>query len=148
MASRTPVGEETGPDGKTKGYGQRAWAEGMQWSFGGYYPFNTEYCVCLTARFDLDLYGRLFVPESFRQSVAIMDTGGNFILRVGGYGNADDRGPDIRLAHCRFVAVNDKRLYINDAVNRRILSVNLGYAKEAVAALTTGAVGPPAPPSR
>ena len=148
MASRTPVGEETGPDGKTKGYGQRAWAEGMQWSFGGYYPFNTEYCVCLTARFDLDLYGRLFVPESFRQSVAIMDTGGNFILRVGGYGNADDRGPDIRLAHCRFVAVNDKRLYINDAVNRRILSVNLGYAKEAVAALATGAAGPPAPPSR
>jgi hypothetical protein len=105
----------------------------MLWSFGGYYSFPAASCICHNARFDLDFFARSYVPEAHRQSVAVLDTNGNFILRLGAYGNADDRGPEIRLAHCRYVAVSEKRLYLNDIPNRRILSVDLKYEKEAVA---------------
>lgn len=117
---------DVGPNGET-GYGDKVWAESMLWSFGGFYPFNNDYCICLNARFDLDLYARCFVPESFRNSIAVIDPNGNFILRLGTYGNQDDRGPEIRLAHCRYVAATDSRLYLNDSVNRRIVSIDLKY---------------------
>ena len=121
-----------GPNGEF-GAGDKAWAEGMQWSFGGYYSFGRGECICHNARFDLDLFARSYVPEAHRQSVAILDTNGNFILRLGSYGNADDRGPEIRVAHCRYVSVSEKRLYLNDIPNRRILSIDLRYEKEATA---------------
>ena len=73
------------------------------------------------------------MPEIHRNSIAIVDAGGNFIMRVGQYGNQDDRGPEIRFAYTRFVAANDKRLFINDMMNKRILSVRLSYEKEAEA---------------
>ncbi len=118
--------DDVGPH-KEQGYGDKAWGEGMLWSVGGFFPFNTSHCVCMQARFDLDAFGRSFYPQSHRHSVAVVDTNGNFILRVGGYGNADDKGPEIRFAHCRYVAVTDKKLFINDIVNKRILSVDLTY---------------------
>jgi hypothetical protein len=103
----------------------------MLWSFGGYFPFNHTKCVCLNARFDLDFFARSFVPESFRNSVSVLDTNGNFILRLGSYGNPDDRGEAVRIAHCRYVAVNDRRLYLNDVGNKRVLSIDLKYEREA-----------------
>ena len=69
--------------------------------------------------------------EFQRDLPLIIDTGGNFVMRVGEYGNADDRGPEIRMADTRFIGVSETRLFINDAVNKRILSVRLGYQKEA-----------------
>jgi hypothetical protein len=117
---------DTGPDGKPGQASDKAWAEGLLWSVGGY-----SWSDGMQARFALDYYGRLFLPEIHRNSVAIVDAGGNFILRVGQYGNADDRGPEIRMADTRFIGVSETRLFINDAVNKRILSVRLGYQKEA-----------------
>ncbi|HUV38965.1 MAG TPA: hypothetical protein VMY39_05095, partial [Planctomycetota bacterium] len=125
-----PTSGDAGPHGE-KGYGTRAWGENMLWSFGGYFPFNNTKCVCLNGRFDLDFFARSFVPESFRNSVSVLDTNGNFILRIGGYGNQDDRGGDIRIAHCRYVAVNDRRLYLNDIGNKRVISIDLKYEREA-----------------
>ena len=124
-----PAHGDAGPHGE-RGFGDKAWGEGMLWSWGGYYPFNHTKCVCLNARFDLDFFGRTFVPESHRNTLSVLDTNGNFILRLGGYGNQDDRGPEIRLAHCRYVTVNDQRLYLNDVVNKRILSVDLKYERD------------------
>jgi hypothetical protein len=115
---------DVGPDGKGEP-SDKAWAEGLLWSVGGY-----SWGDRMAARFALDYSGRLFVPEIHRNSVAIVDAGGNFILRVGEYGNADDRGPEIRMADVRFVGVSETRLFINDAVNKRILSVRLNYQKE------------------
>jgi hypothetical protein len=115
--------------------GDKGWGEGMQWCFGGYYSFGRAECICHNARFDLDFFARSYIPESFRQSVSILDTNGNFILRLGSYGNADDRGPEVRVGHCRFVAVGHNRLYLNDVPNRRILSLDLRYEREATAAL-------------
>ncbi len=125
---------EKGPTGEG-GLGQNAWADGMAWSFGGFFPFNVSHCVCLNARFDLDVHARCFIPEGHRQAVSVVDTAGNFILRVGAYGNCDEQGPKIRFGYTRFVAVNDHRLYVNDVVNKRIVSINLKYEQEEVAKL-------------
>jgi hypothetical protein len=127
-----PAGKlsDTGPDGKPGTPGDKAWAEGLLWSVGGY-----SWGDRMAARFALDYSGRLFVPEIHRNSVAVVDAGGNFIMRVGEYGNADDRGLEIRMADCRFVGVSETRLFINDAVNKRILSVRLNYEKTAEAEL-------------
>ena len=119
---------DVGPDGKPGKAGDKAWAEGLLWSVGGY-------SWGAPARFALDYYGRLFFPEVHRNSVAIVDAGGNFMLRVGEYGNQDDRGPEIRLAYTRFVGVSETRLFINDMINKRILSVRLAYQKEAEAGM-------------
>ena len=58
-----------------------------------------------------------------------------FLTLLGAYGNADARGPEIRLAHCRYVAVTDRHLYLNDVVNRRILKITLDYEQQALVPL-------------
>ena len=135
------------------------WVEGPEWFFGGvgFAAFNANFspaCACWHARFTLDYLGRSFAPEPLRFSVAVVDTSGNLILRVGQYGNEDDgmplrkgtRYPDVKvpgtfserprslggdevgLMHPAFVAVDtDRRLFIQDYGNARILSVKLGY---------------------
>ena len=166
LMSVNPDHDDKGPHGEM-GYGDQAWGEGMLWSFGGYFPFNDTKCVCLNGRFDLDFFARSFVPESYRNSVAVVDSNGNFILRLGRYGNQDEGNPnirnteedkeaksvssglratssglrpsaDIRIAHCRYVAVNDQRLFLNDVVNKRVVSVRLDYEQEATTDIRGG----------
>ena len=117
---------DNGPDGRPGIVGDKAWADGMLWSVGGY-----SWGDRIPARFALDCFGRLFVPEIHRNSVSVVDANGNFILRLGEYGNQDDQGPEIRFGDCRFVGASDTRLFINDDVNRRIVSVSLKYQSEA-----------------
>ena len=90
----------------------------------------------------MDRYGRVFAPESHRSSVAVLDTNGNFVLRLGRYGNADSgRGPDspikvgapeIALAYCTYLAADSgrRRLYLCDQGNSRIVGVRLEYERE------------------
>jgi hypothetical protein len=91
---------------------------------------HAGHCHCVKASFALDLYARSFVPEAHRQAVAVVDTNGNFILRLGGYGNADERGPEIRWAYARYVGVDERRLYVADGGDRRLLSIDLKYQLE------------------
>jgi hypothetical protein len=122
--------------------GDRYWVEGAEWYFGGvgFASFNANWvpaCACWHARFTLDYFGRSFAPEPLRFSVAVVDTNGNLILRVGRYGNEDSAGPEskvplggdeVGLMYPCFVAVHtDKRLFIQDYANARILSVKLDY---------------------
>jgi hypothetical protein len=122
-----------------------AWVKGLgaEWFYGGvgYGGFNTARsgggCACWHSRFTLDLYARSFAPESENFSVAVLDSGGNLILRVGRYGNEDSAGPDSRLplggdevglVYPMYVATHtDRRLFIQDAGNARIVSVKLDY---------------------
>jgi len=67
----------------------------------------------------------------------VLDSNGNLILRIGRYGNVDSAGPDslvplggdeVGLFYAPYVAVHtDRRLYIADAGNARIVSVQLNY---------------------
>ena len=79
-----------------------------------------------------------------RYSVAVLDSAGNLILRVGQYGNVDDGKPldlaggpakarsiggdEVALFHAPYLATHtDHRLFIADPGNARILSVKLDY---------------------
>ncbi|MCK6472383.1 MAG: hypothetical protein L6R28_11620 [Planctomycetes bacterium] len=123
------------------------WVDGADWKYGGvgFCGKNATYagggCACYNSRFYLDYFGRSFAPELDRCQVAVLDTNGNLILRVGRYGNVDSAGPDSRvplggdevgIVFAPYVAtITDKRLFIADAGNQRIAGVKLGYHAEA-----------------
>ena len=128
------------------------WAEGADWKYGGVgYGGQGGSCTCWHSRFQLDYFARSFAPEVLRFKVAVLDTNGNLILRVGRYGNVDDGTPlikaggpknprsvggdEVALAHAAYLGIHtDRRLFIADAGNGRIVSVRLGYhASESVA---------------
>ncbi len=129
--------------------GGPSWVEGAEWLYGGvglggFNPNWAPNCACWNARFALDLYARSFVTELGRSCVAVLDTEGNLIMRLGKYGNVDDGAPlvkaggpenprpvggdEVALARPGYVAAHtDRRLFIADYGNYRILSVKLGY---------------------
>lgn len=142
-------------------YGMGAtWVEGAEWLYGGVgYGGQGGSCTCWHARFQLDYFARSFAPEVRRFNVAVLDSNGNLILRIGKYGNADDGvplapleeseegvrarplycpigGDEVALVHAAYVGADtDHRLYIADAGTDRILSVRLGYHNEERVAL-------------
>jgi hypothetical protein len=145
-AAVVPLSKEGWPDRpKDIGSGKlgQAWVEGALWFYGGvgWDGFNPSHsgggCDCWNSRFSLDYFARSFAPEIDHYSVAVLDSNGNLILRVGRYGNADSAGPksrvplagdEVGLFHAAFVAVHtDRRLFIADAGNARIVSVKLDY---------------------
>ncbi|MFO7900403.1 MAG: hypothetical protein R6V58_15255 [Planctomycetota bacterium] len=155
-----PVSLDAPPDrppdlrfGRNRG---RTWVEGAHWFYGGggwggHNSPGTSLCSCHNSRFTLDDFARSFTPEVARYNVGVVDSAGNLILRVGQYGNVDDGmplvkkggppnprsigGDEVALFHPAYVATHtDRRLFIADAGNARIVSVKLGYhATESVA---------------
>ena len=125
----------------------KLWTQNLLWSYPGMSTLTiaTNTCTCPQCRFDTDLYGRCFIPESWRYSVGVCDTNGNPILHIGRYGNADSgRGPDspapvagdIAFSQCDFVStVSDRWLYVADTGNWRLVRIRLGYHTEAVVPL-------------
>ena len=114
-------------------------------------------CSCWNCRFALDYFRRSFGPEMDHYSVAVIDATGNLITRVGTYGNVDDGRPcgtpwqnaqkrsagsfpgepprqrpiggdEVALFYAPYVATHtDRRLFIADPGNGRIVSVRLRY---------------------
>jgi hypothetical protein len=128
----------------------RAWVEGAEWFYGGVgfhgrSQLSPGYgCDCWNARFAFDYFDRSFAPEIDHYSVAALDSSGNLILRIGRYGNVDDGKPliaaggpptprsiggdEVALFHAAYVGADtDRRLFIADAGNSRILSIRLDY---------------------
>jgi len=125
----------------------KAWVEGAEWFYGGVGWMGKNLgvgCACFNCRFACDCFNRSFAPEMDRYSVAVLDANGNLILRLGRYGNADDGKPldprggpakprsiggdEVALFHGAYLATHtDRRLFIADPGNGRVLSVKLGY---------------------
>ena len=123
------------------------WIENAEWIYGGvgFSGWRSgSSCICWNARPALDLLGRSFAPEIDHYSVAVLDTNGNLILRIGQYGNVDDGKPlivdggpknpisiggdEVALFHAAYLATHsDRRLFISDGGNSRIISVKLDY---------------------
>jgi hypothetical protein len=134
-----------------------AWIDGADWMYGGVGWFGKNRgvgCGCFNARMAYDYFNRTFAPEMDRYSVAVLDGNGNLILRVGRYGNSDDGKPlippadagrlaprsiggdEVALMHGAYLATHtDRRLFIADAGNERIISVKLEYAANETVAL-------------
>jgi hypothetical protein len=134
--------------------GNPAFGDGVKWVFGGVGLDGKRYAKChctSTSQMGFDYFGRAFVGETQRCDVVVIDSAGNAILRAGRYGNVDDGvplvkdggpaeprplgGDEISLFNPKFVAVDtDRRFFVADIGNYRVLSVKLEYhADERVA---------------
>ena len=142
------------------GYLRGTKVTGAEWIHPGVGNAGFYRCNCENITFDVDEFGRTFFPDLPLFRVRVLDTAGNAITRIGGYGNPENCGPDspvvdpqtkqvrarrpedpkdlkspfaepeIALANPASVGVTDKHLYIGDAGNRRLLRAKLVYAAE------------------
>jgi len=139
------------PPDLEKGDLGRAWVVGAEWLYGGV-GMDTKMlgsasrnCHCIgTSRPALDYFARSFLPEIDRCSVVVVDKNGNTITRIGQYGNVQDGQPliqaggprntrsiggdEVALFWPNHVATHtDRRLFVADVGNARIVSVRLDY---------------------
>jgi len=121
--------------------------EGEQWTYTGLSLVTTSLrtCICPQSRIGVDAYGRTFVPQVHRQAVLVLGPDGNPILRIGRYGAASVKmqGSDVRFAFPGFVAASETALYVVDKTLARVVKVDLVYAAEETASLSTSAAVPP-----
>lgn len=142
---KVPLPREGWPD-RPRDIGS-GWVEGAEWMYGGvgFAGWRSgASCICWNTRPALDLLARSFAAEIDHFSVAVLDTNGNLILRIGQYGNVDDGKPlvndggpkntrsiggdEVALFHAAYLGTHtDKRLFIADVGNSRIVSVKLDY---------------------
>jgi len=118
-------------------------------AIGGTIPGTnlTMECTCRSSQFDVDPYGRLYIPNGVTCQVYMADNAGNTISAFGQYGNTDARGglsgpgqisskPDIPLAWPTSVAASEDFIYVADAVNARLARVQMVYAIDNFPGLT------------
>ena len=132
--------KKQGKDGGLAWHGSNIgnFVEGAQTVYPDLGPQVNRGCVCKEARFDLDGYGRLYVPNGLDYCVRIYDNAGNQILRFGHYGNADTCGPEsdvpepaIGLGWPVSIAaghLGKGRLYVADTLNARVVRVDVKHA--------------------
>ena len=101
-------------------------------------PFSNQ-CACQTPRFDVDDFGRLYIPNALSCCVQVMDNAGNQILTFGGYGNFDSQGPGskisdpaIPLAYPVAAKASFKHIYVADSANRRVVRIDPTWAIEQI----------------
>lgn len=155
------VGSYPRPDGNE--------LQGALWWRFGFSPLGdmargralgTPACHCTGSDFDVDIFGRVFAPDTGRFRVGVLDTAGNEIMYFGAYGNQDCCGPEsyvldpatnllrprkdndpnnlvspfakpeIALGWIVGLAVTDRYAYLNDVINKRILRARLDYAAQ------------------
>ncbi|MGQ9662819.1 MAG: hypothetical protein ACUVWX_10870 [Kiritimatiellia bacterium] len=140
---RTPGvgGIEVRSGGRTPTTFYDAFVEGATAVYPGYAPFShanwggNSCCVCRAPRFDLDRYGRLYIPNAIVNSVRIVDNTGNLICEFGQYGNFDSQyvpaersgglplipKPAIPLTWPTGAGVSEKAVYVLDTYSRRLV---------------------------
>lgn len=108
-----------------------------------YSPSGSTCCLCRSPRFDVDPYGRLFMPHTVCASVSVADNEGNTLAEFGEYGNVDSRGPGslvpgpvFPMAWPTAVAASEDYLYITDLVNARLMRVKMNYALDNIPGFT------------
>jgi hypothetical protein len=115
--------------------------------YGAFSADGGSSCVCRSPRFELDAYGRLFMPHGATGQVTVADNAGNTILTFGQYGNTDSRGglsgpgrlitaPDIPLAWPIAAAATEDYIFVNDWVNERLARVQMTYELDNMPGLT------------
>ncbi|PCJ58123.1 MAG: hypothetical protein COA79_13965 [Planctomycetota bacterium] len=102
-------------------------------------------CMCRQPMFDLDGWGRLYIPNAITCSARIVDNSGNIIKEFGKYGNVDSRGegedsliktPSVPLGWPEAMGSSYKYVYISDVLNRRIVRMKKTYSAEQVVSIS------------
>jgi hypothetical protein len=89
-------------------------------------------CVCTKPRFDVDDYGRLYIPNAVTFQVSVRDNADNEIVCAGGYGNFDEQGPrEIPFGWPVTAGASDKFVYVGDALNHRVVRLDKRFALDA-----------------
>jgi hypothetical protein len=132
-----------------------AFVEGAVAVYPGCAPFShanwgsNSCCVCRAPRFDLDRYGRLYIPNAITNSIRVLDNAGNVVVEFGQYGNFDSQYapagaadakpavavPAIPMTWPTGAGVSDKAIYALDTYSRRVVRVEWACAAEAVCEL-------------
>jgi len=130
--------------------------QGLKWRYAGYGPvppsdinWGDPACVCMPGHLAADGFGRVYAPNPFRFTVEMLDTAGNLLAHVGGYGNVDDRvrdagfgmrdvsGPASATPHSASricfawptcVSAAGGKLFVSDVVNRRVAVIGFDYS--------------------
>jgi hypothetical protein len=120
-------------DGVLRSYGTPCGTISGAWGSGG------AVCHCAKPRFDVDGYGRLYIPNTFTYKVTVLDNADNPIASFGGYGNWDAQGPksgepkpEIPMGWPIFAGASDKYIYVGDALNHRVVRVDKKFAAEEI----------------
>ena len=99
-------------------------------------------CACTKPRFDVDGFGRLYIPNGITYSVSVRDNANNEIVRFGDYGNFDCRGPkskepqpNIPLGWPVAAGASDRSIYVGDTLNHRVVRVDKVFASESIVAV-------------
>lgn len=94
-------------------------------------------CACTKPRFDVDGFGRLYIPNGITFSVSVRDNADNEIVRLGSYGNFDCQGPgskesrpEIPLGWPVTAGASDRFIYVGDCLNHRVVRVDKQFAVE------------------
>jgi len=131
---KSPASPPPKPVECTWGYGRKAHVRNAVRLYPGISPVPAPMggCVCFSPRFDVDGFGRLFLPDIAQFCIRVVDQRGNLIRRIGSYGNADTvgAGTTVPLAWPQYVAVSREAVYVSDVMNRRVVRVRLTYAAE------------------
>ncbi|MCX7591944.1 MAG: hypothetical protein N2255_10000, partial [Kiritimatiellae bacterium] len=99
------------------------------WSTPKRGPGTTISCLCESPCLDVDGFGRVYYPDAGRARIGVLDTAGNKICNIGRYGNPDSQ--DLAFWWPQAVAVDERRLYVGDRLNRRVVVARLEYTTEA-----------------
>jgi hypothetical protein len=123
--------------------------QGALWHRFGFAPYTCvmsscyRTCMCESAGFDVDPYGRVFFPNLGQFRIEVLDTSGNPLTMFGQYGNQDSRGagslvpkPAIPLTWPLTVAVSETHAYVADTLSRRVVKVKIAYAAEETCPVT------------
>ncbi len=99
-------------------------------------------CACTKPRFDVDDFGRLYIPNGITFSVSVRDNAGNEIVNFGNYGNFDCQGPGSRepspaipLGWPVTAGASDRHIYVGDCLNHRVVRVDKTFSLAAEAAI-------------
>ncbi len=99
-------------------------------------------CHCTKPRFDIDPYGRLYIPNGVTFKVTLLDNADNPITTFGGYGNWDSQGPkssepkpEIPLGWPIIAGASDRYVYVGDGLNHRVVRADRKFAAEASVAI-------------
>ncbi len=148
LPDRPPDLIDTGYEAEQYEKGTWAWAEGAEWMYAGASPIRFRACNCPSPRFALDWYKRVYVPEGYRHSVAVLDTNGNLVHRVGRYGNFDSAdgpgskipvgGDNIGVFHPRAVSASDNYIVFSSWEEWATV-LKIGYHAEETVAIRLSA---------
>jgi SMP-30/Gluconolactonase/LRE-like region len=104
----------------------------------GLVPSKGIGCYCETTRIDIDEYGRVYVPDTLRFSVAVFDSAGNLVTRIGAYGNMDSRGPgspvpqpEIAFGWPLSARCGGGKVFVSDLTNCRLVGVRFEHSAKA-----------------